>query len=86
MLELSVPGVTADHSIAVTSGLAVEPLPNPDVADPAEPPQVPNVTEILKLNHVAHTEAKLVKQMLNIFEAMEPWATKPDPEIRCFVF
>jgi hypothetical protein len=43
MLELSVPGV------------AVEPLPNSDVADPAEPPQVLDVTEILKRNHVAHS-------------------------------
>ena len=49
MLELAVPGE------------AVEPLPNSDVADPAEPPQVLNVTEILKRNHVTCTEAKLVK-------------------------
>jgi hypothetical protein len=79
MLELSVPGVAADHSTALTPGVAVEPLPNPDVAGPAEPPQVPNVTEILKRNHVTHTEAKLVKQVLNILEAMghqpRPWNT-----------
>ena len=48
MLELAVPGE------------AVEPLPNSDVADPAEPPQVLNVTEIVKRGHVTHTEAKNV--------------------------
>jgi len=55
-LELSVPGV------------AVGPLPDPAVADPAEPPQVLNVTEILERNHVTNTEATLVKQVLKVLE------------------
>jgi len=57
--------------------------PNPDVADPAEPPQVLNVTEILKQNHVTHTEAKLVKKVLSVLEDMLQ-ATNPAPGVRCF--
>ena len=67
----------------MTPGVVVEPLPNPDVADPAEPPQVLNVTEILKRKHVTHAEAKLVQQVLNVLENMRQ-AANPDLGVRCF--
>jgi len=71
MLESSVPGVSMDL------------LPNPNVADPAEPPQVLNVTEILKRNHVTHSEAKLVQQVLKVLVDMRQ-ATNPVPGVQCF--
>jgi len=84
--NLAIPG-DVDENCSIlelsVSGEAVEPLPSPDVADPAEPPQVLNVTEIVKRGYVTHNEAKNVSQLVNVLEKKFQ-ATNPVPGVRCF--
>jgi len=83
---LAIPGdVDEDCSILELSvpGEAVGPLPNPDVADPAEPPQMLNVTEIVKRGYVTHDEAKKLLQVVHLLENEFQATNSVPPGVRC---